>query len=164
MNIPNPITWIRERRTAKGFGVHSPFAYRFILEVLFQPCGYYAYDFLPDSESVRRLYRILLYFSPSEVDYKGADDNVKKTISLASEGFDWCKKCRKLQIVDDAGLQLDMDSDAIVIFGRKASGQMSPKLSARFDGISSGMMFVGRDMLVAVSDKKLPRQDFNLPI
>ena len=72
----------RLRRT-KGFGVHSPFAYEFITEVVRPPKGYdyYAYDKI---ERVCRLYsgkrevryakllfRLLCRYNPAEVDCQG---------------------------------------------------------------------------------------------
>ncbi len=40
-----------------GFGIHSPFAYRFITEVIRQPYAYYAYAALPDKRQ-RLIFRI----------------------------------------------------------------------------------------------------------
>lgn len=58
-------------RHGKGFGIHSPFAYRFITETLRQPCSYYAYGSLPqgglsDGEW-RLLVRLLVHFRPGRV-------------------------------------------------------------------------------------------------
>lgn len=42
MSLPQPAWW-RRLRHGRGFGVHSPFAYRFIREVLRERCAYYGY-------------------------------------------------------------------------------------------------------------------------
>ncbi len=61
--ILNIYTWWQRLRHSRGFGIHSPFAYRFITEVLNQPYAYYAYDSLP-LHPQRLIYRVALSFGP----------------------------------------------------------------------------------------------------
>lgn len=64
------LIWQRLRHS-RGFGIHSPYAFRFITEVLHQPCRYYAYDSLPDDilneHEWKLLVRLLVHFRPRTV-------------------------------------------------------------------------------------------------
>lgn len=72
--IPQP-GWWRRLRHSRGFGVHSPSAYRFIREVLCEPLPFYGYE-LADahaaawpggSTGTRLLLRLLARFDPPAV-------------------------------------------------------------------------------------------------
>lgn len=60
--------WYKRWRHGHGYGVHSPYAYRMVREVLRPPRGYayYAAAQLPHAE-LRLLYRILVYLRPATV-------------------------------------------------------------------------------------------------
>lgn len=42
--VQNPIIWLMRFRKRKGYGVHSPFAFGFVTDVLYNNSSYYAYD------------------------------------------------------------------------------------------------------------------------
>lgn len=42
----NPLTWLLRFRHRRGYGVHSPFAYEFITQVIYSPGRYYAFEWL----------------------------------------------------------------------------------------------------------------------
>lgn len=44
--IRNPLTWLRRIRHRRGHGIHSPFAYNLVTQVLYNPGTYYAYALL----------------------------------------------------------------------------------------------------------------------
>lgn len=41
--ITNPLVWLARFRHRKGYGVHSPFAFRFITDVIYERHPFYAY-------------------------------------------------------------------------------------------------------------------------
>ena len=41
--VTNPLVWLARFRHRKGYGVHSPFAFRFITDVIYEGHPYYAY-------------------------------------------------------------------------------------------------------------------------
>ena len=41
--VTNPLVWLARFRHRKGYGVHSPFAFRFITDVIYEQQPYYAY-------------------------------------------------------------------------------------------------------------------------
>ena len=56
--ITNPLIWLRRIRNRCGYGVHSPFAFKFITEVLYMNLPYYAYDELDKDLSMGEMFRI----------------------------------------------------------------------------------------------------------
>lgn len=63
-------------RHGHGFGVHSPWAYRVITEVIGEHAKYYAYPEINDLFGTRRktartVYRLLLHLKPSRVEVIG---------------------------------------------------------------------------------------------
>lgn len=62
---------LSRRLRSRGFGVHSPFAFDFIRQVLAQPCAYYCYARIAslavsrrDAATSRLLFRVALRFRP----------------------------------------------------------------------------------------------------
>lgn len=41
--VTNPLVWLARFRHRKGYGVHSPYAFRFITDVIYERHPYYAY-------------------------------------------------------------------------------------------------------------------------
>lgn len=69
---------LKRVRTAKGFGVHSPFAFNFITNILFEKYSYYAYFDIPQYLSEKHIdapissihqlsFRIVNFFHPKNV-------------------------------------------------------------------------------------------------
>jgi hypothetical protein len=64
--VTNPLVWLARFRHRKGYGVHSPFAFRFITDVIYERQPYYAYreldKALPFSKQFRQRkgYHLLL--------------------------------------------------------------------------------------------------------
>lgn len=63
---------LSRRLRSRGFGVHSPFAFEFIRQVLAQPCAYYCYARIAslavsrrDAATSRLLFRVALRFRPA---------------------------------------------------------------------------------------------------
>ncbi|MDE6854265.1 MAG: hypothetical protein K2J38_04325 [Muribaculaceae bacterium] len=54
-------------RHGKGFGIHSPFAYALITEVLRQRHPYYGYADISPDQRIRLLFRLVTHFRPEGV-------------------------------------------------------------------------------------------------
>lgn len=69
----SPAAYYRRWRHGRGYGVHSPFAYHLITEVINQPCAYYAYEQLRamprrrEAQDAALLFRLAVHFAPSTV-------------------------------------------------------------------------------------------------
>lgn len=73
--LDNPLVWLRRIRHRCGYGVHSPFAFRFLTDVVYERTPYYAYstldEALPLAHSMRRqkglhlMFRIANWLQPA---------------------------------------------------------------------------------------------------
>lgn len=90
-------------RHSKGFGIHSPFAFSFVLQVLREKCAYYAYADIESRRQLARrlvaskgsghpriislknakmLFRIVCYFNPSNIVQIGTSYGVSTSAAL----------------------------------------------------------------------------------
>ncbi len=77
MFIRNPLIWLCRLPKRRGYGIHSPFAYNFVTQVLYSPGHYYADDTLfplrdrllhPRRTAIRRLlFRLANFWQPEEI-------------------------------------------------------------------------------------------------
>lgn len=86
---------------SKGHGIHSPFAFNFVLKVLRERAQYYAYDYIDtcrweaiclasskdkkciiSSKDARMIFRIACYFSPNEILEIGSSYGITSTTLL----------------------------------------------------------------------------------
>lgn len=157
--LTNPHWWQRLRHR-KGYGIHSPFAFRFITEVLNPPHGYryYAEDSCTSADA-RVLARLRGFFSPDSVSYTGrraealrAKDEPSAAISDAD------------MIVADLseGCPSELMSrvargNVVVLAFHHSHGRTAPLLKS----MNAGMSFRNASSrIVIVARSKLPRQDF----
>lgn len=146
-------------RCSGGFGVHSPFAYSFITDVLRERrYGYYAYETVKGGR-MRLWFRLACRFQPSTVAAHGADRReLLHVASLASPG------CRAA----DAGAQLRYEESAEDVTVCRGETLMLGHVSADdlrrlFDTIDYGMCFANNSgMAVIVAHPGLPHQHFDL--
>ena len=70
--------WFKRFRKRKGYGVHSPFAFNFITQVIYEKGVYYNYSLLnqlPHSKVesdkvIKLLFRLVNFISPHTILYK----------------------------------------------------------------------------------------------
>lgn len=156
----------RNWRHKRGFGIHSPFAFRFITEVLClpSPYGYYSYTDISDS-GMRVLFRVTARFNPSTVAFIGDDRQVRHAVFAA------VPKARPTGIYDADFVVFDARSDrklpadaippsanAVILNYRKWRNR-----DAYFASLPAGMTFSnGSSMCVVAALPHLPRQDFDV--
>lgn len=157
LNIPRQFQLLRH---SLGFGIHSPFAYHLITEVLHQRYGYYAYERL-GSRRQRLVFRLALYFRPDAVALEGSGEYAA-AVEAAMPAVTLTEPAKAGLIVADARAA-DMDAIAtalatganILIFNYKAT----PHARAIADAMTAGMTFENtRDTLLLIPDPKLPLQ------
>lgn len=148
--------WCRSR----GFGVHSPFAFRFITVVLRGRDMYYAtqrLESMPDPEWHRLLFRLVCEFSPSRIEAIRLTSRERETIALADS--------RTVVAVGvlgrfNADIRL-LGCDVEVVIERNIKGHDS-RWSSLLDSMTAGMTFTNGQTGIAVLRHDLPRQDFEI--
>lgn len=150
-----------------GFGVHSPFAFRFITEVLRSSGGYYAYEQIGASEASRRLYRIILDLAPAAVIVTGPlSDSQAVAVSIAKREAEGAPHIPKLAVVPPEAivgisyLRSIIAASGAVVFTDIRDARSAEILSEVEAG---GMAFVGLRQAVVVGGDR-PRQKFKLLI
>jgi len=134
---------------SRGFGVHSPFAFRFIREVLRQPYAYYCYSEISraasdtkDERVAKALFRLALFFREERMDVSGP---ISKAGQLA------------LKL---GGYRNPQHDSAICLVGLHCEGIMDVDRS--WQSASQGMLFVAPEMAVFVNSTHLPQQKYNI--
>lgn len=149
--------WWRSR----GHGVHSPFAFRFIRNVMCDNGDYYAYSLIDglhdDSAWLKLLFRLVCEFEPAVVEASGLSANERSAISLADSRVSIVESRRAergcLQLVCHDGMRVTVARD--IHAGASA-------WSDAVGHMDSGMTFSNGRIGVAVPRADLPRQDFEV--
>ena len=99
--LTNPLIWLRRFRHRCGYGVHSPYAFHFITDVIYEKTPYYAYEELDkdltrtDRFRVRKILHLLLRVSnwsqPDVITCLTTSKDVSRYLTAG---------CRKAKITD----------------------------------------------------------------
>ncbi len=153
-------------RHSRGFGIHSPFAYRFITEVLNQPYAYYSYAQLPEHRQ-QLLFRIALHLGATRAAVYG-DRGLVRAVKLALPRVVFAERKPDLVVLDAACASADeaaTAADAIaagadaVIFN-SCKFNLSDRIRTN---MIAGMTFDNHcGTFIAVPRPSLPRQDFDV--
>lgn len=178
------MNWLKRYRHTRGFGVHSPFAFRFITECIGEQWPYYAYDTLRTPRQ-RFALRLGAYFQPDEI--RALSPDVKALAKAARRG---CPS--PIQADSVALINLASPCPALLIAGKEytpvpdeiyagkayapTSGEIAvgkPKIiwiienraavaaiQARLDALGCGISFIDRDTAIFAIFPTLPRQTF----
>ena len=155
----NPKWWqlLRHRR---GFGIHSPFAYRFITEVLNPRRGYAYYSEDNERHRDRRFMARLTSFLGGNVSvYYGPHTEALCIAGVASTSVSEAALIvLDLRETCPAGVAERISRGDVAVFClHHNADRISPLLGA----MSCGMSFRNRrSRAVLIVDPKLPRQDF----
>lgn len=158
----NPLRMYRRWRHSRGFGVHSPFAYHFITEVLRQPLPYYSYTHI-GGRTERTIFRIAAFLRPDTVAV-AAPRQVRDAVALA------VPRARIITPGEDAADLLVVDAEAHPEIKAEAgqhaviiNPEGSPAWPTLCGAMERGMTFAGGGILaVAVALPHLPRQHFEV--
>lgn len=162
MLIGRKLNSLRHRR---GFGIHSPFAFRFVTEVLCQRLPYYAYSTIGNDRRVRLLMRLCVELAPATVALL-IDSPAPYAAAVAAAS-------RETAIIgDDAELTVAdaaaSTPEALEALARSGRHMMLINLSRERAAtiqaaIPTGMTFYNlHGTLIAVARPHLPRQDFDV--
>lgn len=104
--LKRPFIWLRRFRHRRGYGVHSPFAFNFITNVIYERTPYYKYDELLASQKEqakqkdcgwdyetgkvkRLLFRVVNYCQPVTIVDAGCLSASSLYLKAAKEGADY---------------------------------------------------------------------------
>lgn len=160
----------RRWRHSRGFGIHSPYAFRFVCEVLnpSRTYGFYAYEELEQrlrqlrvrTISRRRLsmlFRVVVELRPATVSIV-ADGNMAELLR-----FVVAKASPRAEVVDDRADLLLCASTAVchdathAVFFDISNGALDA-----FAGRAYGHLYRNPDIVIYVGHKHLPRQTFEV--
>ena len=109
-------------RHSKGFGIHSPFAFKFVLDVLREKCGYYAYAGIKarrrlvarrlsakrgvhtriiSLKNAKMLFRIACYFNPRLILQIGSTYGISTSSVLDVSASSWAIVYKGAECYDD---------------------------------------------------------------
>lgn len=170
---------------SRGFGIHSPFAFRFVTCVLRERGEYYAYTELRRMKGGRRelrkaslLFRLVCEFQPAMVIVSGDEafsQKVRRIVGLADSrpevvghadvdaaalpgGRVMCVAASGDALCGQSLLDSVMGRDGVAVC-LDTSGECVGEMRGR---LRHGMSFYNRRTLVLVSRRDLPRQDFEV--
>lgn len=159
-------TWLSAKRHARGFGIHSPFGFRFVTEVLCSQACYYAYRDIPDERRGlwRLFFRICVYFD-MPVEALGSDADMMVEIHLKACGSSPRKKGDLLALspgCGPVGLERLLRAD-VVFFVDTDSEDVRLALERMVAAADHGHYYTNlRGVSVFVNRPTLPRQDFKV--
>lgn len=122
--LKRPFIWLRRFRHRRGYGVHSPFAFNFITNVIYERTPYYKYDELLVSQKEqakqkdcgwdyetgkvkRLLFRVVNYCQPVTIVDAGCLSASSLYLKAAKEGADYTAAADLSELFLEAGVPVD---------------------------------------------------------
>lgn len=122
--LKRPFIWLRRFRHRRGYGVHSPFAFNFITNVIYEHTPYYKYDELLVSQKEqarqkdcgwdyetgkvkRLLFRVVNYCQPVTIVDAGCLSASSLYLKAAKEGADYTAAADLSELFLEAGVPVD---------------------------------------------------------
>ena len=151
---------------SKGFGVHSPFAYRFIREVLCLPEPYLDYMAL-GTDAQRLQYRLAAFLQPCGIEAVGGAEVAAALMACpqppVAKAPAWALLPPARLSICGAGCHASDILCAAAGGNVLATGVGKGVVGEIRDKLPHGMTFASADgALVVISCDRLPRQDFDL--
>ncbi len=167
-------------KRSKGYGIHSPFAFHFVIRVLRERNPFYAYEHIDKSR--RLLFRVACNFKPDKILLIGAEKKTETAVHNYSKACVVCKDDyneyqRKASgnlmfIVVDAVndvvelqdvLKRAIDQEVVVVFHNLNKNSALKTIWLEMNkSLKCGMSFTNYKTGIVVVRKHLPRQNFTL--
>lgn len=166
-------------KRSKGFGIHSPFAFHFVLRVLRERNHYYAYEYI--EKSSRLLFRIACFFAPKKILILGNANKSLPAILNYSQSCEIYSSYSKYidnigndipfivvensetteQLINDLTLAVEREA-IIVIYNINKSKSLKKVWNVINVTMQYGMSFTNYKMGIIVGRKYLPRHNYTL--
>ncbi|MCC8071122.1 MAG: hypothetical protein LIO90_04890 [Bacteroidales bacterium] len=185
-------SWPLRAWRSRGFGIHSPFAYEFVTEVIHQPYGYYAYQRLdnlldshPQSAITRSglylIYRLALWAQAERYIQVGGKNGLRtqalrlgvpkgasiKVVSALKKSEDLGKPPTMLllenaALVSPAQIAEVVEGHGLVVALNLDNPQARQVVDDAMSLMKQGMTFTNGVTTILVGRQGLPRQDFKV--
>ncbi len=169
MLLRNPIVWLMRVRHRKGYGVHSPFAFDFVTNVLYNGERYYAYEEMDGTlrwwqrgrvRSMRRLlFRLANYRRPQTLYCCGVDEETaiavrhgSREVTALVEESTGLADMMVLGRSDEDALQYVGEGSMVVLWNLQKHRKLWKRLqedrrvTVTFDLYDIGVAFARKDM------------------
>lgn len=175
ISLRRTITWPKRRWRAGGFGIHSPFAYSFVTEVLSRG-GAAGHEKLLDGLTGEDLHfaslmlRCIEYLKPATIAvYSDSDDRLRRIIKATGRDIsvvgDDITVVPDMTVAGAAGSPLERDNGSPVCIITRINKEPSRSLWKRVTATCSrGMDFSDRRTGIICRFSHLPRQSFKIVI
>lgn len=174
MIMQSPLVWLARVRHRKGYGVHSPFAFDFITNVVYNRERYYAYEQIDKGlrwwqkarvRSVRRLlFRLANFHQPRTMAFLCGDKALLEACRCAVRGVevqDLLENATTDMIVADRADELLLrcvkDGTMMVLLNLRQNREFWKRVKAD-EGIT--LTFDMYDIGVALAKRVLNKQDY----
>ncbi len=163
--------WYKRWRHARGFGIHSPSAYRLVREVL-RPGSAYAYYAYEDIGRARRalpnllsqnelelIFRLLLHFRPASVCIPSGPSSatLEFIVKTALPGATLTTGPAEMAIVE--GRESVPPSGATIVYFTDSS---NPSLATLADTVTTGHILRNPTRALVITTPRLPKQTFQI--
>lgn len=163
--------WYKRWRHARGFGIHSPSAYRLVREVL-RPGSAYAYYAYEDIGRARRtlpnllsqnelelIFRLLLHFRPASVCIPSGPSRaiLEYVVKTALPGTMLTIDTAEMTIVE--GREPVPPSEANIVYFTDSS---NPSLATLADAVTTGHILRNPTRALVITTPRLPKQIFQI--
>ncbi len=166
-------------KRSKGYGIHSPFAFHFVLRVLREKSLYYSYEHIDKSRRV--LFRIACYFVPQKVLLIGenrqtltAIHSYSQSCEIYTEYNEYIKNIgtsiqfivvdscdEKIQLIED--IKSSINNEAVIVFYNINKNKSIKSLwNETINAMQYGMTFTNYKTGIIVALRHLPRHNYNL--
>ncbi|MCD8387762.1 MAG: hypothetical protein LUD17_12865 [Bacteroidales bacterium] len=159
--------WLKRWRRRRGYGVHSPFAYRFICSVITEELPYYDYWRLGTDEE-KLLYRVAVFLQPVEIRSVGGGEIAAARLGCPKRKDRKPPRCIDMEATRLAVAGANAPEADVVAMMRKGycvvwQHSATPEVRRALDELGCGMTFgVGHRMSIILPLPQLPRQDFKM--
>lgn len=168
LRVPRPSRVVKRWWRSRGHGVHSPFAFDFILNTLRGPNPYYAFkeiDHMTRPRMLKLIFRVACRLKVTSASVDCAPHaEIVNTLYLYNPAIDFNSPAPQLVVTSthrDPGSArecLARGGTVIVLGERRRDKAFAPFV----EGMDRGMTFGCGRLLVAVGARHLPRQHFEV--
>ncbi len=160
----------RRWRRTKGYGIHSPYAFRFVREVIrsSNDYGYYAYAEIENElrrhhpslkrSTARLIFRLLVELNPATVSI--ASDRAVPLLHFLVE-----KACPRAEILEQGGdfhICIGMTKSAHAPRHALFTNRKNPAATAAATALRHGHIYKSNSSLIIASHSHLPLQTFEV--